>query len=130
MTPPRAVVVPSMAKPNVGSAVVKKRAAAATFPAASAMFMAFLPGSASGLDASTPWSFPKATAEPVQDCLLWDLQVQPVSFWTACSSCASPQHHQESGCMVQIKCPCKHGEPSYGNGKTRLETAAYKTSFG
>lgn len=65
MTPPRAVVAPRAASPVAGSPVVRKAAAAAALPANRPMLMGFLPGRARGLDASTPCSLPKATAEPV-----------------------------------------------------------------
>ncbi|KAA6425503.1 MAG: hypothetical protein FRX49_04401 [Trebouxia sp. A1-2] len=64
MTPPRAVVAPRAASPVAGSPVVRKAAAAAALPASRPMLMGFLPGRARGLDASTPCSLPKATAEP------------------------------------------------------------------
>ena len=58
-----------------GSPVVRKVAAAAALPAARPMLMAFLPGKAKGLDASTPCSLPNATAEPACHNKLYFLKI-------------------------------------------------------
>lgn len=64
MTPPRAVVAPKAATPVVGSPVIRKAAPAAVFPASKPILSGFFPVNAKGLEARTPCSLPKATAEP------------------------------------------------------------------
>jgi hypothetical protein len=62
----RAVVAPSMDSPTDMEGSKKYTVIAPTLAAPSPRLMACRPGSNSGAESSTPWSFPYATSEPLQ----------------------------------------------------------------